>query len=170
MIFIDIICLLSFYRYESKGMQFIKSKPDYPIGLSPDDIELLRKNRAAAKQDDTNITAGPPLSKAAKKNAKRKEKRKENAASDNNVQKVVADVSKLSVSTSKEEKTSTKPSQEEIAKKIKNLKKKVKQIEELESKIASGLLKNPEKEQLEKIERKPVLLEEIEDLELDLED
>lgn len=30
--------------YESKGRQFAKNRPDYPVGMSPDDVERHRRN------------------------------------------------------------------------------------------------------------------------------
>lgn len=56
--------------------------------------------------------------------------------------------------------TSTDP-----AKRLKNLKKKLRDIETLESKVKSGELKNPDKDQLEKIKRKKDVTKEIADLE-----
>lgn len=59
-------------------------------------------------------------------------------------------------------------SSEELEKRIKNLKKKVREINTLEGKIESGEIKNPEKDQLEKLQRKPDLLSEIMALKLSL--
>lgn len=59
-------------------------------------------------------------------------------------------------------------SPEELEKRIKNLKKKVREIKTLEQKIESGEIKNPEKDQLEKLQRKPDLLSEIMALKLSL--
>ena len=51
------------------------------------------------------------------------------------------------------------------AKRLKNLKKKLKDIEALESKVKKGELKNPDKDQLEKIKRKKEVAKEIQELE-----
>lgn len=51
------------------------------------------------------------------------------------------------------------------AKKLRNMRKKLRDIETLEKKLADGTLANPEPEQLEKVARKPVMLQEIADLE-----
>ena len=51
------------------------------------------------------------------------------------------------------------------AKKLRNLKKKLRDIETLEKKLADGSLTNPEPEQLEKVQRKGVMLDEIAQLE-----
>lgn len=50
-------------------------------------------------------------------------------------------------------------------KRIKGLRKKIREIESLEEKIRSGLLKNPEKEILEKMRRKNEIMNEIKTLE-----
>ena len=52
------------------------------------------------------------------------------------------------------------------AKKLRNLKKKLRDIENLEKKLADGSLINPEPEQLEKVHRKTVMLEELAQLEI----
>ncbi|KAI6221629.1 Partner of Y14 and mago [Aphelenchoides besseyi] len=54
--------------------------------------------------------------------------------------------------------------QDQLQKKIHNVQKKVNDIDKLKDKIANGELKNPEKTQLEKIERRPQLLDEIDKL------
>ena len=51
------------------------------------------------------------------------------------------------------------------AKKLRNLKKKLRDIETLEKKLNDGTLANPEPEQLEKVRRKVVMLEELAELE-----
>ncbi|XP_059166897.1 partner of Y14 and mago-like isoform X3 [Physella acuta] len=154
--------------YETKGTQWAKSKPDYPIGLSPVDVEKMRQAKSKeASEPDTHV------SKSSKKNAKRKEKRKQQQntpASISSVDSASAALSKARISPPEQvEANNSQISQEEIVKKIKSLKKKLRQIEDLEAKIASGSLSNPEKEQLEKIERKKYIIDEINDLELDLE-
>ena len=52
-------------------------------------------------------------------------------------------------------------------KQIRKLKKTLREIEQLEEKINSGELKNPEKEQMDKIKRKEAILKEIEELSAD---
>jgi len=151
--------------YESKGMQFVKSKPDYPIGLSPDDIEKLRKARQANQED--SIVSESSMSKAAKKNAKRKEKKKQQQSDP--VEKAAVDVSKISIN-SQPSKSDSKMTKDDIVKKVKKLKKTLRQIEDLEEKINSGQLVSPDPDQLGKIKRKQVVIDEIEDLELDLDD
>ena len=168
-----------FTRYEHKGVQWLKSKPSLPPGLAPNEATNTVK---------TQVNSSEPMSKSAKKNAKRKEKKKQqqdssqSAPSIQNVSHSLAGVNlnkdqsgAKSKNTDQSDSNVAKQSGEnsdkqEIAKKLKNLRKKLKQIEELEKKIQSGELKNPEKEQLEKVGKKKTILDEIEDLELDLDD
>jgi partner of Y14 and mago protein len=168
---------ISFSRYENKGVQWLKSKPSLPPGLDSSEGSVK-----------TQVNSSEPMSKAAKKNAKRKEKKKQQQdgnQSGTSIQNVTQSLAGINInkdqSGAKSKNTDQSDSQvtkqsgessdkQEIAKKLKNLRKKLKQIEDLEKKIQSGELKNPEKEQLEKIGKKKMILEEIEDLELDLDD
>lgn len=154
--------------YETKGTQWLKSIPDHPIGLSPDDVIKMR----AAKTANTQEPEVPGLSKSAKKNAKRKEKRKQQQTAVNKDVGSLSDgVSEVKIVSEKQtaQKVDTL-SKEEIEKRLKKLRKKLRHTEELEEKIKSGELKNPEKEQLEKIQNKQKVVDEIEDLELELDD
>lgn len=54
------------------------------------------------------------------------------------------------------------------AKRLKNLRKKLREIEAIEKKISSGEIKAPDKDQKEKVSRKPDVLSEIMALELSL--
>src|SRR6218665_3442240 len=60
-----------FYSYENKGVQWLKSKPTLPIGLSVSELSENCSTQSTA-QDEAK-----ELSKAAKKNLKRKEKKKQ---------------------------------------------------------------------------------------------
>ncbi|CAG5133450.1 unnamed protein product [Candidula unifasciata] len=154
--------------YETKGTQWVKSKPDYPIGLNPEDVQKMKQAKSTSPVETT-----ASLSKAAKKNAKRKEKKKQhntNEGSNIDIDIATQAVSSVKISETADTATESKSTQEEIMKKIKGLKKKLRQIEDLEAKINSGELKNPEKEQLEKVKKKQNIVDEIEDLELDLSD
>lgn len=55
--------------------------------------------------------------------------------------------------------------QQEPAKRLKSLKKRLREIEALEQKIHAGDIKNPEKEQLDKVARKKEVIKEIRMLE-----
>lgn len=148
--------------YENKGVQWMKSRPTLPPGLNPAELETVKKSHSQ------------PMSKSAKKNAKRKEKKKQHqqstpegtGSSEVSISQTLART-KLSEDSIKEAQANDKAA---IEKKIRNLKKKLKQVDDLKTKIDSGEVKNPEKEQLAKIERRQELVDEIEYLELDLED
>ncbi|XP_069191735.1 partner of Y14 and mago-like [Procambarus clarkii] len=60
------------------------------------------------------------------------------------------------------------PSASDPTKRLRNLKKKLRDIEKLEKQIASGELKNPEPEQLEKVKKKDEVIQQIDDLEDEL--
>lgn len=140
----------------------MKSRPTLPPGLNPAELETVKKSESQ------------PMSKSAKKNAKRKEKKKQHqqsapegtGPSEVSISQTLAST-KLSEDSVKEAQANDKAA---IEKKIRNLKKKLKQVDDLKTKIDSGEIKNPEKEQLAKIERRQELVDEIENLELDLED
>lgn len=140
----------------------MKSRPTLPPGLNPAELETVKKSDSQ------------PMSKSAKKNAKRKEKKKQHqqstpegtGSSEVSISQTLART-KLSEDSIKEAQANNKAA---IEKKIRNLKKKLKQVDDLKTKIDSGEVKNPEKEQLAKIERRQELVDEIEYLELDLED
>lgn len=140
----------------------MKSRPTLPPGLNPAELETVKKSESQ------------PMSKSAKKNAKRKGKKKQHqqsapegtGPSEVSISQTLA-CTKLSEDSVKEAQANDKAA---IEKKIRNLKKKLKQVDDLKTKIDSGEIKNPEKEQLAKIERRQELVDEIENLELDLED
>ncbi|KAK2899256.1 hypothetical protein Q8A67_010674 [Cirrhinus molitorella] len=150
--------------YENKYVKFFKSKPDLPPGMNPEDAAQARQQQSDA--------AG--LSKNAKRNMKRKEKRKQQQQQQ---QEPAEDVKALSKElddmkvTAEEKRVSAEPQATdptEKAKKVKGLRKKLRQVEELQQKVDSGELKNPSKEQLDKLGRAPALRQELELLEGDL--
>ncbi|XP_053311628.1 partner of Y14 and mago isoform X1 [Spea bombifrons] len=148
--------------YENKYVKFFKSKPSLPPGLSNSDIPAQQSSKPEG--DST-------LSKVAKRNQKRKEKRKQEKLERDPVQEAQQELGKVSISEAPVQKDTAANGENqsaEKAKKIKNLRKKLRQVEELQQKIDSGEIKQPSKEQLEKIGRRKVLEEELEDLELDL--
>lgn len=61
--------------------------------------------------------------------------------------------------------TAAQQQQQEPAKRLKSLKKRLREIEALEQKIHAGDIKNPEKEQLDKVARKKEVIKEIRMLE-----
>ena len=144
----------------------MKSKSDLPPGLHPDDVK---------KSTRKETVPGQPLSKSAQKNLKRKEKKKQQKEEQvDEVEKVTLSLAETSITHNQSEYDKSFNSQshlsagahdeQDVLKKVRNLKKKLKQTEELERKIQSGELKNPEKDQLEKVAKKKTLVHEIEKL------
>ncbi|XP_064647960.1 partner of Y14 and mago-like [Lineus longissimus] len=144
--------------YENKGVQWLKSKPacpGLPVGYTQLDV--------AGQSGTASSTAN--MSKSAKKNAKRKEKKKQQKPEEeDDVTAITSVLEKAKIGY----KGPKPPSQErddgpkDPEKKLKSLRKKLRQIEDLEEKIQSGALPNPEKEQLAKISKKQQILDEIE--------
>ncbi|XP_075758053.1 partner of Y14 and mago isoform X2 [Pelodiscus sinensis] len=169
--------------YENKYVKFFKSKPDLPPGLSPEANMQPGKQAAKAESSETG------LSKTTKRNLKRKEKRKQQQEKgERETDELIQSLEKTTLSggSSREGgppgdgKSATQQpcggkalgdgdsSASEKTKKMKNLKKKLRQVEELQQRLDSGEIKQPTKEQLEKLARRKALEEELEDLELDL--
>ncbi|KAG5838138.1 hypothetical protein ANANG_G00220600 [Anguilla anguilla] len=136
--------------YENKYVKFFKSKPDLPPGMNPEEAAQARQQQGAlvvagGGGERESETAG--LSKTAKRNMKRKEKRRQQQGQDRGGAAEDGGVEALA------------------AAKIKNLRKKLRQVEELQQKLDSGEIKQPTKEQLEKLGRGKALQEELQELE-----
>lgn len=171
--------MFSVFRYENKYVKFFKSKPDLPPGLNPSEEPPSKQQQQKIPGCGDSETAG--LSKSAKRNMKRKEKRKQQqqqgADGDADVESVSNAVENVSISEDGEtvDKTAAPvsvssaddSSASDKAKKIKNLKKKLRQVEELQQKVDSGEIKQPTKDQLEKLGRAKALEEELQQLEQD---
>ncbi|XP_015187475.1 PREDICTED: partner of Y14 and mago [Polistes dominula] len=161
--------------YESKGKQFIKNKPIYPVGASP---EFIAQHKA--KQEALAAKAAKSAASVQPKPENKKKKRK---SKNKNTEIIIEELSKTTISQAKVEnkvvvalsnevnkKTDQQQQQQQTTvvdteKRIKGLRKKIREIESLEEKIKSGLLKNPEKEILEKMRRKNEIINEIKTLE-----
>uniref|UniRef100_A0A3B3RUM7 PYM homolog 1, exon junction complex associated factor n=1 Tax=Paramormyrops kingsleyae TaxID=1676925 RepID=A0A3B3RUM7_9TELE len=164
--------------YENKYVKFFKSKPDLPPGMNPEDAEQTRQQASTGGGVERDgETAG--LSKTAKRNMKRKEKRKQQQHAEEGAETLSAAVGKMEIggkaSDHKGAPQHNSPSPQaqgeaaaEKTKKIKGLRKKLRQVEDLQQKLDSGEIKQPTKEQLEKLGRAQALREELEDLEKDL--
>jgi len=160
----------------------MKSREGFIPGLVPDqqsstpDIQYVPANASLKVA---------PMTKSAKKNAKRREKKKQQAnEGDKSIiqqvnQLTVTDQSSSSMQTAAEKPSQSQPSSQltpsadskaEIVKRLRNLRKKLKQIDDLKARIDSGDLEHPEKEQLEKINKRQIIVDELEDLELELDD
>ncbi|CAI9618304.1 unnamed protein product [Staurois parvus] len=150
--------------YENKYVKFFKSKPSLPPGLSHTEPPANKLQQSTKPETETT------LSKAAKRNLKRKEKRKQEKGEREAVDEARQELEKVNISetTEAKDKTANENPAAEKAKKLKNLRKKLRQVEDLQQKIDCGEIKQPSKEQLDKLARRKALEEEIEDLELDL--
>lgn len=161
------------YRYENKYVKFFKSKPELPPGLSLEATVPVTPTRPEGGE--------PGLSKTAKRNLKRKEKRRQQQEK-GEAEALCRTLDKVSLGETAQLPSAPQGSwaataasdqadsaaTTEKAKKIKNLRKKLRQVEELQQRIQAGEISQPSKEQLEKLARRRVLEEELEDLELGL--
>ncbi|CAH2224352.1 partner of Y14 and mago [Pelobates cultripes] len=151
--------------YENKYVKFFKSKPSLPPGMNPSEAPASKTQQSTKPDNDTT------LSKTAKRNMKRKEKRKQDKGERDPVEEAQQELERVNIletPVQKDKETSNENQAAEKTKKIKNLRKKLRQVEDLQQKIDSGEIKQPSKEQLEKLGRRKALEEELEDLELDL--
>lgn len=158
-------------------MKFFKSKSELPPGLNPE-VNTQGARQAAKVLESVE----PGLSKTAKRNLKRKEKRKQQQEKgERDTDGLIQSFEKTTLSppplgsgdgrplaSSGDASSAMTYVTFEKNKKIKNLKKKLRQVEELQARLDSGEIKQPTKEQLEKLARRKALEEEVEDLELDL--
>lgn len=170
-------------------MKFFKSKPELPPGLSLEATAQPGKQPGKAESGETG------LSKAAKRNLKRKEKRKQQQEKgEREADELIQALEKASLagggSGGGGDKDKGPPGDSRAAvpqpacgtgapvegeapaseksKKIKNLKKKLRQVEELQQRLRAGEIKQPTREQLEKLGRRKALEEELRGLERDL--
>ncbi|XP_072305291.1 partner of Y14 and mago [Eucyclogobius newberryi] len=155
--------------YENKYVKFFKGKPDLPPGMNPNDAVQSKTQQ----KPDSDASS---LSKSAKRNMKRKEKRKqqqqqtggeeeEEEEEEEQVDSVSHSVDNMTLTENAVSPPDESSATSEKAKKVKNLKKKLRQIDDLQLKVDSGEIKQPSKEQLDKLARAQALREEIEQLE-----
>ncbi|XP_033330267.1 partner of Y14 and mago [Megalopta genalis] len=169
--------------YESKGKQ-IKNKPLYPVGASPEFIAEHKAKKEMLLAAKAKTIPGA----AAKTETKKKKKKNKNKTAEH----ITEELAKTTITEPEQKKelhqnnkqTNAKPlpnnqistpkpnvtNQSETAipdpqKRLKNLRKKIREIETLEEKIKIGLLKNLEKEILDKLARKAEISKEIKRLE-----
>jgi len=137
--------------YESKGKQWANSKPDYPIGLAPDDVAKLRKTREDAKVASNSI---PGLSTSGGQGkSKKSAKKKKNTAPEE-----VSPVKPVTANNKCDDTDIENLSQQEIKNKLRNLRKKLKDIEKLEDRVKSGDIEEPDSDQLKKLSSKDNVL------------
>ncbi|KAF6208743.1 hypothetical protein GE061_014482 [Apolygus lucorum] len=174
--------------YQSKGKQWAAGRSSYPVGLDPSLIrekelkeaaaaEKLRKQKAVKKVATSEIrepSSASSTNKAASKEAGNKAAAPKDHPKPPKEEPFVQVTKKQSARPKKTipEVTPTAAPTTSVPldpmKRLRNLKKKLKDVESLEAKIASKELKNPDKDQLEKIRRKSLLQDEILALELSL--
>ncbi|XP_008549122.1 partner of Y14 and mago [Microplitis demolitor] len=174
--------------YESLGKQFQKNKLSYPVGMS---AEYVAAHKAKVEADQKRIIPGMVIVNETKKKKKKSKNKSTNALADEVEKMSVTDLTN-NVSTIDNKKTNNKSAQKPVSnssksppksqpsnsshidttsllsdsmKRLKNLRKKIREIDQLESKIKSGDLKNPDKEIVDKIAKKNDILDEIKLLE-----
>ena len=136
-------------KYESKGKQWVDSIPKLPPGVHVEETKLS-------------------------KNQKKRKNKKKDAGDDQKCE--VADVTEKMrsvqvsniVSSTAAGTVYTSNPDDLKEKRVKNLRKKLRQIEELQAKIDSGELVNPEATQLEKLSRREEIEKELEELDAEL--
>lgn len=157
-------------------MKFFKSKPDLPPGMSQSDAAPAKQQQKIPGCGEAEMAN---RSKCAKRNMKRKEKRKQQQHhqqdGDEDEDCLSSAVENVTISEDGRAKDMAavavpgacpnESTAAEKAKKIKNLKKKLRQIEELQQKVDSGEIKEPTKDQLEKLGRAETLQAELQQLE-----
>ncbi|PIK49310.1 putative partner of Y14 and mago [Apostichopus japonicus] len=133
--------------YESKGKQWMNSKPALPPGVH---LDTKQKEKQASQN----------ISKASKKNEKRKQKKKEKRDTEDSTSGNVDDLS----SQMQEADINSEGTTSSLQKRLKNVRKKLKQIAELQAKVDSGEV-IPAQEQKDKLARKAAFEEELRELE-----
>ncbi|XP_059609356.1 partner of Y14 and mago [Phlebotomus argentipes] len=145
--------------YESKGKIFAK-KPLLPVGMCPVVAQKAReqREREQKKQQQQSIPGLLVLNKSTGAKAKPHSAPKKPPEKK---------TSPPVTSTALEDATRQlgDVQLEDPAKKLKKLRRKVREIEVIEAKLKSGELKNPEKDQLDKVARKADIVREIAKLE-----
>uniref|UniRef100_A0A914XRK0 Partner of Y14 and mago n=1 Tax=Plectus sambesii TaxID=2011161 RepID=A0A914XRK0_9BILA len=164
-------------KYESKGRQMAREMPTYPIGLAPD--QLAEHVAALGRNQKTTMKSIPGLSAesidAARASASqssssgsKKKRGKGQATPASFTMESPAAAPKKPVAAVASANAAITP-EDHITKKIRNLQKKLADIDALQERIDSGQLKQPEKTQLDKIQRRPEIQSEIDSLQNELE-
>ena len=136
-------------KYESKGKQWVDSIPKLPPGVhieetQPSKNQKKRKNKKKGASDSQRCEV-------------------ENVTEKMQSAKVSTAVSSTAAGT-----VYTSNPDDLKLKRVKNLRKKLRQIEELQAKIDSGELMNPEATQLEKLSRREEIEKELEEFEVEV--
>ncbi|XP_013186945.2 partner of Y14 and mago [Amyelois transitella] len=143
--------------YESKGKQFkARQTTGLPVGLTP---EIVAESQRPKKSQSGVIQPIPGMII----NVEKKKKKKKTGAEEAAEKLAKCEITEPVFNTPSSQPTATV--QSDPAKRLKNLRKKLRDIEALQEKIQTGSLKNPDKDQKEKISKKKEILREIELLE-----
>ncbi|XP_026738839.1 partner of Y14 and mago [Trichoplusia ni] len=141
--------------YESKGKQFkARQSTGLPVGLTPEIVaEAQKKKNHGAIQPIPGMLI----------NVDKKKKKKKSGADDAAEKLAKCEITEPNFTSPPPVTPSNAAT--DPAKRLKNLRKKLRDIETLEEKIKCGTLKNPDKDQKEKMSKKNDILNEIELLE-----
>ncbi|CAL8109380.1 unnamed protein product [Orchesella dallaii] len=171
--------------YVSKGKQFAQQRSQCPVGMSVSDVQKFKASSNSSSNAGGGMTVGyfevgnyeqtptiPGLNfiatsevdkpKSKSKKSKSKSKSESNDGNSTTGNQAVGNSAATTVHSAS---TASSNQQTDPTKRLRNLKKRLKEIEALEQRIASGELTSPEKEQLEKIQRKDEVLDDIDELE-----
>ncbi|KPI95766.1 Partner of Y14 and mago [Papilio xuthus] len=144
--------------YESKGKQFkARQNTGLPVGLTPEIVAQAQKK----KGQGGTIQPIPGMIINVEKKKKKKKSGVEEAADKLSKCEIIEPTFSTPTPSSNNSTPSSDP-----AKRLKNLRKKLREIEMLEEKIKSGMLKTPDKDQKEKLSKKNDIVIEIEKLEI----
>lgn len=135
-------------KYESKGKQWVNSISQFPPGVHREESKQLTKNQKKRKnkKKDGNDSQRCEVAEVTEKMQSAKVSNASTAAG--------------TVYTSNPDDLKVK--------RVKNLRKKLRQIQDLQAKIDSGELENPEATQVEKLSRREEIEKELEELEAEL--
>ncbi|XP_061716739.1 partner of Y14 and mago [Cydia pomonella] len=141
--------------YESKGKQFkARQSTGLPVGLTPEIVAEAQKKKSGTIQPIPGMII----------NVEKKKKKKKKSGAEEAAEKLAK--CEITEPTFKSPSPSlSTPGTTDPTKRLKNLRKKLRDIETLEEKVKSGVLKTPDKDQKEKMSKKSSILKEIEVLE-----
>jgi len=135
-------------KYESKGKQWVNSIPKLPPGVHEEESKQLSKNQKKRKnkKKDGNDSQGCDVAEVTEK---------------------MQSAKVSNVATAGGTVYTSNPDDLKV-KRVKNLRKKLRQIQDLQAKIDSGELVNPEATQVEKLSRREEIEKELEELEAEV--
>lgn len=150
--------------YESKGKQFkARQSTGLPVGMPP---EIAAESQKSKKGHSGSVQ---PIPGMIIQSDKKKKKKKMSAAAEEAAEKLskceITEPNFGSPSLSSISSNSASSANADPVKRLKNLRKKLREIEFLEERIKAGMLKNPDKDQKDKMSKKIDIAEEIETLE-----